>query len=431
MSNLILGAAIIIIFAIFLIKPKVGLYAVAFFLPIIGWNFHLKGFELTLIDLLALLLTLTFLIRFLFFFFFSTKQSAPLRWPIGLPFFIFLSISLLSAIFSADPLYSLWYIVRWPAFLYIVYIFVPYNLIIDGKTLKKTIIAVVAGAILVLISGLLSLYGQDWRDSFFRISSISLFGVYPYGANHNLIAEFLSVGAFLVLAWRSLVKGSRGKRVLDILFAMMSIGVILTFSRAGWITLFLQLLIYAAFYFRVKKQPPRQLVLALIGALIILTPLAWKMGQLQRDNTSSTENRWLLTEISVQAFLDKPYFGYGSGEFINLVDDNLRFKAKYGPAIDSHGMIQKVLAENGVFGLAAWLFIIAYLIKTFWIALKKYYNRNPWLLPLILAGAGGLFFQIFNTSYYKGKVWLPIVLALAAINLIEKHARRKNAKQPE
>jgi O-antigen ligase len=431
MSNLILGAAIIIIFAIFLVKPKAGLYAVAFFLPAIGWSFYVKGLELTLIDLLALLLVLAFFGRFIFFLLFSRRVTTSWRWPIGLPFVIFLSISLLSAIFSADPLYSLWYIVRWPAFLYIAYIFVPYNLITDGKTLKKTIIAVVAGAILVLISGLLSLYGQDWRDSFFRISSVSLFGVYPYGINHNLIAEFLGVGAFLVLAWRSLVKGSRGKRVLDILFAMMSIGVILTFSRAGWITLFLQLLIYAAFYFRVKKQPPRQLVLALIGALIILTPLAWKMGQLQRDNTSSTENRWLLTEISIQAFSNKPYLGYGSGEFINLVDNNLRFKAKYGPAIDSHGMIQKVLAENGAFGLAAWLFIIIHLIKSFWTALKKYYNRNPWLLPLILAGAGGLFFQIFNTSYYKGKVWLPIVLALAAINLIEKHARRKNAKQPE
>lgn len=426
MGNIILGLALIIIFVIFLVKPKAGLYAVAFFLPVIGWNFYLKGLELTLIDLLALLLTLAFFSRYIFGLLFPRRLATPLRWPIGLPFAIFLVVSLLSAIFSASPMNSLWYTIRWPAFLYIAYIFVPYNLITDGKTLKKTIIATVFGAILVLIFGLLSLYGQDWQNSFFRISSISLFGVYPYGLNHNLIAEFLSVGAFLVLAWRSLVKGSRGKKFLDILFALMSVGIILTFSRAGWITLFLQLLIYAAFYFHVKKQPPRQLVLALIGILIILTPFAWKMGQLQKDNTSSTENRWLLTEISIKAFLDKPYLGYGSGEFINLVDNNLRFKAKYGPAIDSHGMIQKVLAENGAFGLAAWLFIIAYLIKTFWLALKKYYNKNPWLLPLILAGTGGLFFQIFNTSYYKGKVWLPIVLALAAINLIEKHARHKN-----
>jgi O-antigen ligase len=305
----------------------------------------------------------------------------------------------------------------------------PYNLIQDGKTLKKTIIATASGAVLVLILGFLSLYGQDWHDSFFRIRSISLFGVYPYGENHNLIAEFLNVGVFMILAWRQLTKNLRVRKILDIAFIAMSLGIILTFSRAGWITLFLQLSIYTVFYFQTKKQTPRRLVLFIVGALILLSPLAWKMGQLQQENTSSTENRWLLTKIAIEAFQDKPYMGYGSGEFINLVDDNLRFKAKYGPAIDSHGMLQKVLAENGAFGLAAWIFIIAALLKHFWFALQKYYHRNLWLLPVIIAGLGGLFFQLFNTSYYKGKVWLPIALALVAINLIEQHALKQSAKK--
>jgi len=34
-------------------------------------------------------------------------------------------------------------------------------------------------------------------------------------------------------------------------------------------------------------------------------------------------------------------------------------------------------------------------------------------------------FQLFNTSYYKGKVWLPVALSLAAIQLL---AYEKKAK---
>jgi O-antigen ligase len=178
-------------------------------------------------------------------------------------------------------------------------------------------------------------------------------------------------------------------------------------------------MIYAWYYFRAKQYSALNIVLAALGVLILLSPLGWKMNQLQKDNVSSTENRWLLTEISLEAYQNKPYLGYGSGQFINLVSNNIRFTAKYGDPIDSHGVLQKVLAETGVFGLAAWAFILLTLIKISYQALSKYYNKNPWLLPLILAGAGGLFFQFFNTSYYKGKVWLPIALTLAAVRLLD------------
>jgi O-antigen ligase len=208
----------------------------------------------------------------------------------------------------------------------------------------------------------------------------------------------------------------------------MSFGLILTFSRAGWITFFLQLVIYVWYYLRARDHSPIKIILIFLGILLITSPLIYKMSELQKNNVSSTENRWLLTEISVQAFNDKPYLGYGSGQFINLVANNIRFTAKYGDPLDSHGMFQKVLAENGIFGLAAWIFILLYLIKIAWRALKLYQDRNPWLLPLFLAAGGGLFFQIFNTSYYKGKVWLPITLGLCAVSLLEKYYAKKSVK---
>lgn len=426
MFTFLVVIAIFSLIFIFSAWPKIGLYLVSFCLPIIGLDFYFRGSVLPLVDLLALLLMVAFAVRLFFQIAFATKEKILIKWPLALPFLIFILISLISSLFSSDVIYSLWYIIRWPLFMYFSYIFLPYNIIKDTKTLKKTIIATALGSFLVLIFGYASLYGQNWQDSFFRLKSISLYGIYLFGENHNLIAEYLNVGVFLVLVLKFFEKKPRYKRILDLFFVIMAFGLVLTFSRAGWIAFFLQLTIYIWYYLRARNHKPVKIIFIFLAILIFLSPLLWKMEQLQKKNASSTENRWILTEIAVQAFHNKPYLGYGDGQFINLVDQNIRFKAKYGEAIDSHGMFQKVLAENGAFGLAAWLFILVYLFKLFYKSLKLYQDRNPWLLPLFLSAGGALFFQIFNTSYYKGKVWLPIALCLSAISLLEKYYAKRS-----
>ena len=416
----------IILLGIFSAWPEIGLYLVAFCLPVIGLDLYFYIFNFPLVDLLSLMLLISFLIRFFTKLLFKSKTKITLKWPLFFPFFIFLFISLISSLFSNQITYSLYYLVRWPLFLYFAYIFMPFNIIKDTKILKKTIIALVFGSFIILISGFISLYGQNWHDSFFRLKSISLYGVYLFGENQNLIAEYLNVGVFLILVLKFFVKKTRGKRFLDLVFVIMALGLILTFSKSAWITFSFQLIIYVWYYLRARDHSPLKIIMIFLGILIISSPLLFKMNQLQAKNTSSTENRWLLTEIAGQAFYNKPYFGYGDGQFIKLVDSNIRFTAKYGEAIDSHGMFQKIIAENGILGLGAWLFILIYLLKVAYKSLKLYQERNPWLLPLFLAAGGGLFFQIFNTSYYKGKVWLPIALCLVAVSLLEKYYIQKS-----
>jgi len=410
---------LILVLAAFVAWPEISLYVLAFFLPLTGWAIFFHGLVTPFVDLVAITALTAFVIRLAYQLLFKKETTTKLKWPLFLPFAIFILINFLASLFSAQVPMSLWYIARWLLLLYFAYIFLPYNLITNGKILKRTIIALVLSSLLVLASGYLSLYGQDWRDSFFRLKSLAIFGVFPFGENQNLVAEFLNVGVFLILTIKELTKDERSKRIWGLAFVFASLGLILTFSRSGWITLLLQLIIY--FGYRLKNKVSRTtMILAALGLLLILSPLLWKMNQLQKENVSSTDNRWLLTTIAWQAFIDKPYLGYGSGEFTNLVADNIRFTAKYGAPLDSHGMLQKVAAETGIFGLAAWLFILIYLIRTWTQALKRYYHNNTWLLPLIMAGGGGLFFQFFNTSYYQGKVWLPIVIGLAAIRLLEK-----------
>lgn len=436
---IIFSIAIAILVAIFAKWPEIALYTMAFFIPVIGFSsvelfpktlataLERSGMSVPFIDFLALVILFSYVLHILLDLIQGRKEK--IAWPLFFPFLIFIIISLLSDLNSGHLSSTLWYSMRYLVFLYLAFIFVPYNLITNGKIMKKTIHCLFFSSLIVLVSGFISLYGQDWHNSFFRINTISWFGIYPFGENQNLIAEFLNVGVWLVVVLKTMSRNQRLKRWYDLVFVLMGLGIILTFSRAGWITLAVQLSIYGFWYLiKSKKQSFLPLILGVAAILVIISPLAWKMMQLQKSNVSSTENRWLLTEIAWQSFRDKPLLGQGSGRFVDLVADNIRFTVKYGDPLDSHGMFQKVLAENGAFGLAAWCFILACLIKEIYRSLRKFQADNPWLLPLALAAAGALFFQIFNTSYYKGKVWLPIAVFLAAVRLLEtRYARKKCA----
>ncbi len=424
--SIILLISIALVILLSAIKPKIGLYLLAASLPIIGRDFYIYNLIVPAADLLALLVLLGFFLNLFFKVLFKPQETWKLSWPLFFPFALFFLAQILSIIFSSDSLNSLYYFLRWPFFLYLAYIFVPANIIKDTKVLKNTVVVIFFSSLIVLISGYLSLLGQDLSNAFFRLSSVSIFGSYPFGANHNLIAEYLNIGAFFVLVIKEFLKDQRWRRLADVLFIATALGIVLTFSRAGWITLFLQLIIYV--YYRLKHNPREKMAILVLGLLMLafLSPLFWRMSILQDKNTSSTENRLLLTEIALQTLETRPLFGYGSGQFINLVDNDIRFTAKYGAAVDAHGMLQKILAESGLFGLATWLFLLFYIIKQSWEALNKYYPRVKWMLPFSLAVLGAIFFQFFNTSYYKGKVWLPIILFLLALQFTHQRYVKKN-----
>ena len=423
--DLIIIIPIIAILALFISKPEYGVYLTAFCLPIIGWNFNFGSFVVPFSDLIAGLSLAALALRLAFLFFFG-PEKLKLRWPLFFPFALFFAANLLSIAFANNPAASFYYFLRWPVFLYFAYIFAPANIISSPAILKKTVSTVFLSALTVLISGFASLFGQDWRDSFFRIRSINIQGVFPFGENHNLIAEYLNIGAFFVLIIREFLKEERWRRLADIVFFLSVIGVALTFSRTGWITIGLQTVIYLAYRFQGQRKERFAALMFLLLLLAAISPVLIRMSALQEKNASSTESRLLLTEISWQAFQERPITGYGSGSFVDLVGENIRFRAKYGEPLDSHGMVQKLLAENGLLGLLAWFFILAYVGRIAYLALRRYYPRLKWMLPFALAAGGGLFFQFFNTSYYKGKVWFPLVLFLIAVHFTDEAYVKKN-----
>lgn len=406
--------------ALLALKPEIGLYAMIFLLPVIDWNFYFRGFEAPLIDLLGAFVFAAFFLRFFFTFIFHKERLGNYRLPVFVPFLAFFSVAVVSGLLSEYALGSLWYAVRWILFFYLVYIAMPASLISKERVLKNSIIALALSGLAVAVMGAVSLPLQDWRTGFVRVRPLSIGGVFPIGENQNLLAEYLFAGMMAVMALKFWYRSDRFGRLADILMVFFALVLLGTFSRAGWIAL----AVSAGAYLFYKNRFRAKDILAVLLAFLVLSPLAVYMVKLQseyRIGVSSTENRLLLSQIAWTAFAEKPWFGQGSGEYVDLVADNIRFTAKYGKPLDSHGVWQKVLAENGALGVAAFAFFSLAIANLFRKALRDHRDKLDLLLPLILGSSSIYLFQFFNTSYYKGKLWVPVAIAMAAVYLAKEN----------
>lgn len=412
-----------VFFILLIINIELGLYLMVFFLPVIHWNFYFDSLEIPFIDLLAIVVVLAFFLRKIIFLLFGNNNDTRLDigWPFFVPWLFFFSATILSALMSDNALAGAWYSLRWILLFYLAYILLPVNLIKNRKVLKNVLLVFVLSAVLIGVLGSISLISQDWHNEFVRIKPIAIAGIYPLGANQNLLVEVFLPAIFFVLALKKLVEFERQKKMLNLAFIFLVAVLIGTFSRGGWLALLICLLIYVLVLYRERV---RYFLAPIIIVLAVLAPIflyMYKMQTAYSVGISSTENRLLMNKITWQAFREKPFFGQGTGEYINLVDDNVRFKAKYGAPLDSHGIGQKVMAENGLFGLYGFMILIGSISIFLWQSFKKCWKSRWILLPIVMSALSIFIFEIFNTSYYKGKMWLPIAIAIAAVYLAKEN----------
>ncbi len=397
------------------LKPEVGVYAMALVLPVIGLKFQIFGLYFDFIYFASLLAATAFYARQIFDYL-SGRHSVPFKLPLLIPFVAFFASVVISDIFNPYTASTLWYALRIIVFFYLVHVAFVYSVIRNQKVLRTSIALLAFSGVVVALSGTASLFQQYLSNTFFRVRPASFFGLYPFGDNHNLIGEFLVMTNFFLLALRFWAKSVQTKRVINLLFVFLVIVNLSTFSRATWIVTGIQLILY--FWY---KRTDRMTIAAIaIVALIAMLPVVSRMEALQEQNFRSTEGRLLMTQISWEAFKEKPLIGYGTGSFVGIIGDSIRYRAQYGDPLDSHGVWQKVMTENGLLGLLSFA-VISYLIfSRLFRALHAYPKERELLLPLVIGALGVYLCQFFNTSYYIGKLWLPLAVALAAVEIVKR-----------
>ena len=123
-----------------------------------------------------------------------------------------------------------------------------------------------------------------------------------------------------------------------------------------------------------------------------------------------------MTKSSVSIFLKNPVIGNGMANFKMLLGNDAEFIKNYYVALDSHGVIQKILVEQGVVGIITFLLFITAIFIMYFKAIKNIINYDDRMALSIVFSMfiAALFLQLFNTTYYTYRLWMPIGLFIVA-----------------
>jgi len=335
-------------------------------------------------------------------------------------------LSLFSSAYP-DRIFTLQFSLRPVLFDYLAFIALPVNLIKSKKRLIGALSVVVTASVVAAVTGLIAVFfPADPSMILGRAHPLPIFGVSALGENHNELAEIMVYGSFFAWALALLIKDQKWRRILLWLGAFQTLVGILTFTRTFWIVSILQ----AAFLgLTVWRENLKKYFSQLLLVGIFLTPFA--TGVLYYTTTytaqSSNTTRVSLTEIAWDYFKNDPIFGAGAGSFIQRIGSTAFFTIEYGSPLDSHGFIQKLMMETGILGLGALLLlIIAFVLMVRRGLALAGGLRNQKILSLFVAAAGGAFmYQLFNTDYWTGKMWLPVGICLAAFHVLGRETEEK------
>lgn len=412
--------------------PTVFLYAVAFFYPFLNLQIVFGPVNAPVVDILALMSCAGCVLR-IFFSWVEDRQSLrTLEWW-GLPLFCaWVAVGLLSTFFTEELLTSLYYVLRTLSFFYVAYVFVPLNTITTRQVMHRTLYSMVAVGAVVALYGLYGLaYSFIDPNIPRRVTPIDIFGFNPLGANHNLISEVMLATIPIALYLMVMEKQALRQKIMAVGIAGLIAAALLTFSRTAWLALGVELVVLVVAQYR-KHITTFMKYGLLIGVLLLPVIVYMLYFSFASDVVeSSNENRLLLNDVAVEMFTERPLVGAGPGTFTHRLGLNSVYTSEYGDPIDAHGFIQKVGSELGILGLLTYVGLICYALYT---VVKAFFRVRPTeiqrylMLAMVMMVCGSIFAQLFQTSYYSAKLWLPIGIALAASHLMTEQMDKKKQR---
>jgi hypothetical protein len=336
--------------------------------------------------------------------------------------YLLLFIAHLASAFSPlqpDPALVVKYSLRPVLFDYLAFIALPVNLLRSRRRYCAALSVLVGVGVLSALDGLVSVFFPANSGAVLgRAYPLPILGVSAIGENYNELAELLVFTVPFTLALAGLVKNPRSKRLLQAAAAFQFFVGLLTFTRTIWIVFACQLAFMALTVWRdaLKKYLSTLLV---IGVLLLPLGIGMAAYSVSQTAQSSNSTRLMLSEIAFELYQSSPWVGAGAGTFLDRVGSTQVFLIEYGDPLDSHGFIQKLMAETGTFGLIAISIVLIQLGWMLWRARTEIHGEMRTVYVLLISGVGGAFlYQCFNTDYWTAKLWLPFGFLLAGMNLL-------------
>lgn len=373
--------------------------------------------ELTIGELLAVSLLLGWLIRLGLYWKGRRDRNWEPVFPLLAPFVLLFIAECLSVFSSYQPQPAdvIKHAIRYIALTYVSCILLVSVFLRSLRRIRAVVAALALNGVFFALSGLLSVFYQNGTLGLYQAQPLSFLGFNTLGGNQNALAETLIIGLGGILLWHSLIQQGVTKRLIE----WMGIGIffvtLLTFSRSAWIALIVSFILLIKTNWSEWWQEKKELVLS---AILLFSPLALVMivYSLTNQAIGSISSRAMNASIGWKAFLSSPIIGIGAGEYVHLVGQSRAWLIDYGAPLDAHGILQKVAAETGLMGLVALIFIVFSWYRIMKDALKHLPKSSPEyqrvIYAIVLVLALGIF-QLFSTSYWTPRLWLPVGLSLA------------------
>jgi len=226
---------------------------------------------------------------------------------------------------------------------------------------------------------------------------------------------------------------------------ILIIGLILSFTRAAWISLLIAGMIALFLKLKINKTilytAP---ILVFVFLLSFQNPILNLLESNRQDSSDnliehvtslsniSTDasnmeriNRW---KCALKMFVEKPFFGWGPGTYqfqyarFQLSSDRTIISSNMGDMGNAHSEYLGPLSESGFFGFLSFLILMA---LTIIYAINMYYQsndsaRSTWLLAIIVAllsyAIHGLFNNFLDTDKASVAIW-GVVAIIVGLDL--------------
>ncbi|MFV0500292.1 MAG: O-antigen ligase family protein [Bacteroidales bacterium] len=417
------------------------LYLVAFLTP---FSINTLISESTSISILTEPFLIVFTILYLIKFFLDGNYNTKiLKHPMSIAIYFYLIWMIITSFTSTHQLVSFKYV-----FSKIVYI-IPYFIAIipifkDVKKIKTFyILYSISLAIIVIISSLkFALRGFEFQYSFYIMQ--------PFYNDHTAYGAILALFIPLSLYYIISKEISKPQKLFFLLLLFIFIsGLILSYSRAAWLSIIPAIGIYLILKFKIKLR--LIFYLMFFGAFIFFafqTPILQILEKNNQDSSGNiTEHISSISNITTDAsnverlnrwfcvfrmFKEKPVFGWGPGTY---QFEYAGFQKSYqlstistnaGNLGNAHSEYFGALADSGVLGMASVLILF---LTTLSIGIKVYKHAiddNIKLLALYLTMSLVTYYThgVLNNFLDTDKLSIPFWMFTAAILALDVYSRK-------
>ncbi len=362
-----------------------------------------------------------------------------LRHPVTMLTGLFLLWTLVTAITSTMPLisfktlaYRLWFTAA--------FYLLTARLAFSGNFRKRYIVAYSAGLAIVVFYFLARVHAEGLFNQRFAHSAC-----YPFYNDHTSFGASIAFLLPPLAVMLPAVRGLMRRGLLAGLLLLFAAGLIISYSRAAWVSLIVALLIMLVLRLRLPAR-----ALAATVALLLIAAAAgaghiWQRIESTTEDSStdikqhlrsaaniSTDesnleriNRW---KSAIRMFRERPDTGWGPGTYqfsyapFQKASEKTSISTSFGDAGNAHSEYLGVLSESGWPGALLWLALTAAAALT---GIRVWYNRDDGMggyfaLALVTGLMTYIVHGIMNSFLDTDKIaalWWGFIAMLVAMDL--------------